>query len=157
MEVEVTRSARRRKTVQARMVDGVLRVAIPGHMSLSEENHWVGVMRAKFERSRDASAINLDDRAHRLASEHDLPVPAEIAWSERQKTLWGSCTPSSGKVRIATRVAAYPDWVLDYVIVHELAHLAETDHGTAFWELVARYPMAERARGYLQAKTDAAQ
>lgn len=156
MQVEVTRSDRRRKTVQARMVDGVLRVAIPGHMSAHEEDHWVDVMRSKFERQQDTSRFDLVKRAKELSGEYDLPAATEILWSERQKTLWGSCTPSSGRVRIATRVAAYPSWVVDYVIVHELAHLAETDHGKAFWELVAKYPLAERARGYLQAKNDAA-
>ncbi|MCP3974014.1 MAG: M48 family metallopeptidase [bacterium] len=156
MKIEVTRSARRRKTVQARMVDGVLQVAIPGHMSASEEDHWVGVMRAKFERRQDTAKVNLEDRGRELSAAFELPEPSEISWSDRQKTLWGSCTPSTGRVRIASRVAAYPEWVLDYVIIHELAHLVESDHGTAFWDLVARYPMAERARGYLQAKNDAA-
>lgn len=137
------------------MVDGVLRVAIPGHMTSSEEDHWVGVMRAKFERQQDTAKVDLQERARQLSAAFELPAPSEIVWSERQKTLWGSCTPSTGRVRIASRVAAYPDWVLDYVIVHELAHLVESDHGPAFWDLVARYPMSERARGYLQAKNDA--
>ena len=124
-------------------------------MSAREEDHWVGVMRSKFERQQDTDRFDLPTRARELAAEYELPAATEILWSERQKTLWGSCTPSSGRIRIATRVAAYPAWVVDYVIVHELAHLAETDHSKAFWDLVARYPLAERARGYLQAKNDA--
>jgi len=156
MKIEVTRSARRRKTVQARVIDGVLRIAIPGHMSVSEEHHWVEVMRAKFDRQQDTAKVNLAARAADLAAVLSLPTPTSIVWSERQRTLWGSCTPSTGAVRIATRVAAYPDWVIDYVIVHELAHLEQSDHSEAFWDLVGRYPLAERARGYLQAKNGAA-
>jgi len=57
-----------------------------------------------------------------------------------------------GAVRVSRRLADFPPWVLDYVLVHELAHLAEADHSPAFWALVARYPLAERARGFLMAK-----
>lgn len=156
MQVEVKRSQRRHKTVQARMVDGVLEIAIPGRMSVAEEQHWVEVMRARFSRKMNIDRIDLASRAAKLAEAHNLKRPVEIVWSERQKTLWGSCTPATGRVRIATRVAAFPDWVLDYVIVHELAHLSHSNHSTAFWELVDRYPLAERARGYLLAKNDPA-
>ena len=48
-------------------------------------------------------------------------------------------------------MAELPPWVVDHVIVHELAHLAEADHGPAFRALVARNPLAERAEGYLLA------
>ena len=66
---------------------------------------------------------------------------------------WGSCTPATGEIRIATAVRGFPPWVLDYVIVHELAHLEEANHSPRFWKLVGRYPRAERARGYLIAKS----
>lgn len=154
MDIEVRRSARRRKTVQARMVEGVLQIAIPAHLTAAEERHWVEVMQAKFNRAETAEGFNLPVRAAELATRYDLPQPTDIVWSERQKTLWGSCTPSTGRIRIATRVAAYPNWVVDYVIVHELAHLAEARHGEAFWALVDHYPKAARARGYLEAKAD---
>jgi hypothetical protein len=49
-------------------------------------------------------------------------------------------------------LASEPGWVLDYVIVHELAHLDVPRHGPAFWSIVNRYPRAERARGFLMAR-----
>ena len=64
---------------------------------------------------------------------------------------WGSCTYTDGAIRIARRAAELPDWVLDYLIVHELAHLLESDHGPKYHELVNRYPLTERAKGYLLA------
>ncbi len=155
MKVEVVRSSRRRKTVQARVVDGVLRVAIPAHLSAEDEERWVREMRERFERRRSAGRIDLAARAARLARRHDLPAPDAIAWSERQQQRWGSCTPATARIRIAARVAAYPSWVVDYVIVHELAHLVVAGHGAEFWALVNRYPLAERARGYLLAKGEA--
>jgi len=155
MQIEVVRSARRRKTVQARLVDGVLRIAIPDNLSRDEESHWVETMQERFTRMRCTDAIDLAARARRLAAKHDLPRPTAIVWSDRLNTLWGSCSIETRRIRIASHLAGYPSWVLDYVIVHELAHLLEAGHSTTFWKLVNRYPMAERARGYLIAQGDA--
>ena len=152
MEVEVIRSRRRRKTIQAYEVGGVLRVAIPATCSAEEEAHWVGVMVKRFERRRSTATVDLEARARRLAAAHHLPVPADIRWVDNQTTLWGSCTSVDKTIRISSRLAAMPRWVLDYVIVHELAHLVEPGHGPAFNALANRYPRAERARGYLIAK-----
>ena len=152
MRVEVIRSERRRKTVEARLVDGVLRVAIPARMTVDEEARWVRTMRERFDRRRSTTAIDLGARAARLARRHRLPEPASIAWSDRQRQRWGSCTVETGAVRISSRLASCPDWVLDYVITHELAHLVVSRHTDEFWALVNRYPLAERARGYLIAK-----
>jgi predicted metal-dependent hydrolase len=152
MEVEVVRSARRRKTIQAYLVGGVLRVAIPASCSKEEEAHWVGVMVRRFERKRSTESIDLPGRARELAQRFDLPTPASIRWVDNQRSLWGSCTIVDRTIRISSRLAACPRWVLDYVIVHELTHLVVPGHGPAFTALVDRYPKAERARGYLIAK-----
>lgn len=152
MDVEVTRSTRRKKTVEARLRGGVLHLAIPAHLTAAEEAEWVERMRRRFLDRRDADRIDLPDRARAIAHAHGLPEPHQISWSDRQTTLWGSCTVASRRIRVARRVATFPAWVLDYVIVHELAHLLVPRHNQAFWELVGRYPLAERARGYLIAK-----
>lgn len=154
MKVEVKRSTRRRKTVEARLVDGTLRVAIPAWMTAEDEAHWVEVMSQRFSRKADTAEIDLVPRADNLAQRFDLPTPATITWSTRQNTRWGSCSVDTGRIRISDRLAGFPDWVIDYVIVHELAHLVESGHNRPFWALVNRYPLAERARGYLMARAD---
>jgi len=151
VDVEVVRSAKRRKTIEARLVDGVLRVQLPGWMSANEEAVAVAKMRKRFERAEETKRIDLLARAIRLAEQHALPVPASICWAEQQ-TLWGTCQPSSGAIRISSRLAGWPDWVLDYVIVHELCHLLELHHNAAFHDLEARYPKKERAIGFLIAQ-----
>lgn len=151
--VEVTRSAKRRRTVGAQLKGGVLSITLPSWMSSAEELHWVAEMSARFRRSLSTDRFDLTERATTLARRYDLPRPSEIKWSDGMRNRWGSCTPTTGVIRIATRLAACPDWVVDYVIVHELVHLEHADHSADFWCLVQRYPRTERAIGYLIAKS----
>jgi predicted metal-dependent hydrolase len=149
---EVVRSAKRRKTVQARLVNGVVQVSIPSRMSQAEEEKWVAEMVGRFARRQSTEAVDLAARSEVLAARYGLPQPQSIRWVDNQEWRWGSCTPSERTIRISSRLAGFPGWVVDYVIVHELAHLVVAGHGRDFWELVNRYPKSERARGYLMAK-----
>ncbi len=152
MKVEVIRSARRRKTIQARQVNGVLRVSIPANMTKTEEERWVAVMLRRMERLDATREIDLDARAAELCEQYGFPLPDTIRWVDNQESRWGSCTPVDRAIRISSRLGREPRWVLDYVIVHELAHLVVHGHGPRFWELVNRYPLTERARGFLIAR-----
>jgi predicted metal-dependent hydrolase len=151
--VEVVRSTRRKRTVGAELKGGVLKVAVPSWMSAAEEAHWVERMSASFRRKASSERIDLRRRAATLARRYGLPEASDIRWSDDMTTRWGSCTPASGTIRISNRLAPFPDWVIDYVIVHELCHLRVRGHGPGFWQLVGRYPRSERAIGYLIAKS----
>jgi predicted metal-dependent hydrolase len=152
VKVEVVRSARRRKTVQAREVGGVLRVSIPAGMTVADEERWVAEMVRRMERRAATEGVDLPARADSLRRRYGLPRPRAIRWVDNQEWRWGSCTPSDGTIRISSRLVKEPGWVLDYVIVHELAHLRVAHHNERFWELVRRYPRAERAHGFLMAR-----
>jgi predicted metal-dependent hydrolase len=145
-------SRRRRKTVQASMVDGIIRVQAPAGIDADELDRHIEELVGRLERRYQASSVDLDERAAVLARRYGLPLPERVTWAE-QRARWGSCTPSTGHIRISTRLAAWPPWVLDYVLVHELAHLVHADHSPAFHALVDRYPKAERARGFLIAQS----
>ena len=153
MEVVVIRSAKRRKTAQARMVEGRLEVRIPARSTKAEEARLVEVFRRRYARTNASEGVDLAARAARLAKRFDLPAPTEIRWVTNQAHRWGSCTPTTGVIRLSDRMATYPPWVIDAVIVHELAHLVEHSHGAAFQALARRYPLLERAEGYLIAKS----
>lgn len=155
--VEVRRSNRRKKTISAEIVGDALLVSIPARLSRAEEQEWVERMSARMsERMRRDRLNSHGDLAGRAAELADLYLdgvrPADIGWVTNQKSRWGSCSPDEGSIRISLALAEYPGWVRDYVIVHELAHLRVADHSAAFWNLVNRYPLTERARGFLMAK-----
>lgn len=156
MQVNIIRSTRRKKTVSARFVGGVLQVRAPAHLSEAELAPLIDQLKAKL--ARRAKQTTLDDtflerRARELNCQcFDGQVRwTRIRWVTNQHTRLGSCTPAAGTVRISHLVAEMPPFVRDYVIVHELAHLLEPNHSSAFWQHVSRYPKTERARGYLMA------
>jgi predicted metal-dependent hydrolase len=154
--VEVRRSARRRRTVSAyRAEDGTVVVLLPARMSRAEEQEWVEVMLARVQRSerrRRPSDVDLARRAAQLSERYleGLARPRSVRWVTNQQQRWGSCTPADSSIRLSARLQGMPAWVVDYVLLHELAHLLETGHTPTFWRLVERYPRAERARGFLE-------
>lgn len=154
LPIEVIRSKRRKRTVQAYVAEGRLRVMVPDGLSPEEEARLIGRITGKMGRKLSSAGVDLGRRATELAAEYGLPTPAGIEWSDRQMRRWGSCSPGEGRIRISNRLASMPGWVLDWVIVHELAHLEVSDHGSRFKELAYRYELAERATGYLLAKSE---
>ena len=155
--VEVRRSPRRRKTISAEVVGDALIISIPERLSRAEEHEWVTAMAARMSNRQKKDRLNSNDAlAARAAELADRPLdgvrPAAIVWVTNQKSRWGSCSHDEGTIRLSLALADYPAWVRDYVIVHELAHLIIPDHSDGFWDLVGRYPLTERARGFLLAK-----
>jgi hypothetical protein len=156
--IEVRRSDRRRRTVAARLEGDRLVVFVPARMSAAEEAMWIERMRQRIEARRRRVTLNgsdaLEQRARALNNRYfdGRLTWASVAFVTNQEHRFGSCTPRDGTIRLSDRLAGMPAWVLDYVLVHELAHLVEANHSQAFWRLVARYPLTERARGFLIAK-----
>ena len=130
----------------------MLRVSIPASMTKADEEHWVAEMVRRMERRTATDAVDLARRAEYLATRYRLRRPSSIRWVDNQEWRWGSCTPVDGTIRISSRLAREPAWVLDYVIVHELVHLQVPCHDAIFWAIVSRYPRMERARGFLMAR-----
>ncbi|HRX02913.1 MAG: M48 family metallopeptidase [Anaerolineae bacterium] len=156
METRIVRSRKRAKTVSAREVDGVFEVRAPAHMSDSELEPVVQKLMERWQRRRDKQALSdadLERRARELNRQYFNGKLRwqSVRWVDNQNTRFGSCTPGQGTIRISHRLATMPGFVLDYVLVHELAHLLEANHGASFWRLVNQYPRTERARGYLMA------
>lgn len=152
--VEVRRSKRRRRTVSAyRDGDGIV-VLIPASFTAADEAEWVATMIQRIEKTEKHTALSDDDllaRSLRLSDDYlgGLATPGSVRWVSNQRTRWGSCTPSERTIRLSERLQSMPTWVMDYVIVHELAHLLEAGHDENFWAWVDRYPKSRKAQGYL--------
>jgi predicted metal-dependent hydrolase len=138
--VKVVRSPRRRKTVTAYRQGETVVVLLPARMSRREEDHWVATMLERLDRLLARRYLG------------GMVEPRSVRWVGNMRARYGSCTPDDRTIRLSDRLASWPPWVRDYVLVHELAHLAVPDHSPAFWRLVDRYPLSERARGFLIAK-----
>lgn len=157
MEVKIIRSRRRRRTISARLVKDTLLVSAPLMLSQERLDKIVADFKIKFEKKKLKQELdrkqNLIDIARKLNEkyfESKLQVNA-IEYVIDQNSKYGCCNFRDGRIRVSHKVGLMPEWVRDYVIMHEMAHLIEPNHSKAFWEIVSRYKLAERARGYLMA------
>ena len=143
-------SKRRKKTAGAHWEGDRIVVVVPVHLQGAERDQMVESLSRRLARHRPhlhASDDHLEQRALELGRRYlDGVAPASIRWSTNQNKRWGSCTISTREIRISERLRVAPDWVLDAVIVHELAHLLEPNHSHRFNELEQRAPAAERGR-----------
>jgi hypothetical protein len=142
-------------------------VLVPASMSRADERRHVDALVARLlaREARDQAPTGDDAlvaRARELGRRYlapqvgKAPVPSRVTWVGNQRRRWGSCTPADGTIRLSDRLRPMPAYVRDYVLLHELVHLVEANHTPRFHALVAAYPDADRARGYLEGYADVA-
>jgi len=154
--VEIIRSSRRRKSVNAQLKQGVLVVRAPDSMSDEELAPIIERLQARIARRVKKASLSDADLEKRAQEMNERYFNGRLRWQSirfvtNQNSIYGSCTPAKGTIRLSHKLADMPDWVRDYVLMHELAHLEVPNHGPGFWALVNQYPLTERARGYLMA------
>ena len=159
LQLKVIRSVRRKKTVSARLLNwDTLEIRAPADLRRTELDPIIRHLAERTLRQRAkqrdfVSDEGLETRARSLNRKY---FDGTLRWRsirfvDNQNSRFGSCSPGRGTIRISRRLASTPPFVIDYVLVHELAHLIEGNHSPAFWKLVRRYPKTERALGYLMA------
>ena len=160
--MEVRRSKRRRRTVSAYREGDRIVMLIPASLSRRQEAEWVETMVARVEKAEarrrpsDDELLRARDRAQPHLARAGERCRPRVRWVDNQRSRWGSCTPVDRSIRLSRRLQDMPDWVIDYVLVHELAHLIEAGHNDRFWAWVGRYPEAERAKAWLDGYSAAA-
>ncbi|HUZ09986.1 MAG TPA: M48 family metallopeptidase [Acidimicrobiales bacterium] len=152
-EVEVRTSKRRRKTATAFWERGRIVVVVPAHVRGPERAAMVEWLVGRVRAKRPGVGISdgmLARRAGTLADRYvDGVHPRSIRWVANQNKRWGSCSAETGEIRLSNRLRAVPEWVLDAVIVHELAHLVEPNHSSRFHQIADRHPRQREASLFL--------
>lgn len=154
--VKIIRSARRVRSVSAHMMGTTLVLKLPAYLTAEKEQYWVDHFKSKMVNRQNVQRSSKTDEAlearcrylNRVYFKGELKWDS-IRWVDNQRCRWGSCTPNAGTIRISSAMKDFPEWVVDYVLVHELAHLLVADHSAAFWALMYCYEQTERARGFL--------
>ena len=165
--VVIRRTARRKTGLAAFWEAGQAVIAVPARLSVEDEQYWVPRMVAKLEQGtrtqlgRDGmqpSDEALLQRRLSLSREYlgARAVPVSVRWVRNQNSRWGSATPARKTIRISHHVQGMPEWVLDYVLLHELVHLIHANHSPAFWALLASYPQVDMAKSFLEGASFAA-
>jgi Protein of unknown function DUF45 len=153
-EVEVRISKRRKKTSEAKWVAGRIVVSVPAHLSVESRQKTVDwLVERLLTRHQLQSGLTDDDllaRATELSDRYLVGAhPVSVRWVTNQTARWGSCSYYSGHIRLSHRLRVVPGWVLDSVLVHEVAHLTHADHSPAFHKLAGAYPRHKEAGIFL--------
>ncbi|MFA5287387.1 MAG: M48 family metallopeptidase [Candidatus Omnitrophota bacterium] len=156
--IKILRSKKRKRTVTARIVKEILVVRAPENISESRLQKVIGELKSRIERKRLKEELNKDEKLAQRAKGFNLQYFGDklkinsIEYVTGQNSKFGCCNYRTGCIRISHRISTMPEWVRDYVIIHELAHLVVPNHSKAFWDIVNCYKLSERARGFLIAR-----
>lgn len=145
-------SLRRRKTISARRINGNFEVLVPSALSISKAKQYaLELWQREQQRSQGPSDEELLTRARKLQAKYlpEAPQLARINFSAKQKQRWGSCNNLQSTIRLNSELKNMPQYVIDAVIIHEIAHLIEPNHSKAFKELEQRYPKLAAANQFL--------
>ena len=150
--LEVRRSSRRKKTISVHREGDVIVVNAPKWMSNADVERHARELVARLQKREGApkSDTELLTRALWVRMEFlpEAPEPTSVRWATQERR-WGSCSTLERSIRISSQLQRAPQYVIDAVIVHELAHLLRADHGSEFKQLISRYPENARADAFL--------
>jgi len=155
-QIRLITSSRRKKTVSAGHRDGMIQLSVPANLPDEYIVTSARSLVAKIKQRQQLTQRSQTDEALHQRALHLARVwlggqvePNSVVWSEHQTTRWGSCTPTTKSLRISTMLKGMPQWVIDGVLIHELAHLKYSGHGHDFQQFAAQYPKMSEADAFL--------
>jgi len=118
----------------ARIEGSAIQLSISSNLSKETHNNHISTLLSRCIAKKRIP--ELKERIYELNKNH-FNQPLNKIFFKHNKSNWGSCS-SAGNINISTRLLFAPDDVLEYVCVHELAHLIELNHSKNFWRLVEK-------------------
>ncbi len=143
-----------------RQADGSIFMRIPYRLPKSQIGRLIDHLAEQLKNQNKIAERRTDTELQLRADQinrkyfHGAITWRAIRWVGNMESRLGSCTtggPTDGHIRISEKIKSWPDWVIDYVIAHELVHRLHPNHSPAFWETLGNgYPLTERARGFIK-------
>lgn len=156
---EIVIDARLRTMARWSMHGNTIKLRIPRGMSRRDIERLIESIVPRIARQRTRAArksdVNLTERAQAINQEFfggELTW-SSIRWVSNMKQRLGSCTTggaTDGDIRISERIRNWPTYVVDYVIAHEICHRKHPNHSTEFWDYLGRYPLVQKALGFIE-------
>jgi len=120
---------------------------MPSEIRVPEDTHDKQAALLATFLKRQAQSYLLPRLEHHARTTQLFPASSSLTSA---KTFWGVCRKTTG-IRLNWRLVGAPEYVADYVCIHELCHLAHADHSRAFWALTSRFaPYADKAKQWLK-------
>jgi predicted metal-dependent hydrolase len=157
--VKVEADARLRKTARWMLRGDTISLRVPIHMKQAEIEKLIADIAPRIarqrKRARRQTDVNLMERAAALNEQYfggELNWHS-IRWVNNMEHRLGSCTTggsTDGDIRISERIRKWPEYVVDYILAHEISHRKYPNHSQSFWDYLARYPHTQKALGFLE-------
>jgi len=125
-----------RDDISVRVGKGLIRVSYPYSMHVYEEPVQKAVIAGIEKAYKNECEAFLAPRLRELANKQN--VHYYKASFRKAKTRWGSCS-IKGHINLNIYLMSLPDHLIDYVLMHELAHLVEPNHSVRYWKLLSTW------------------
>ncbi len=156
--VEIVRDGRLKRNIHYEWNGDRVRIRAPRKVPKRQFDKHVAEIVEEIRRKRALVRARADEELEAMARRiNEAHFGGEIEWHSvrwvgNMRKRLGSCTtggPTDGDIRISDRIKGWPEWVVEYVVAHELAHRKHPNHSKEFWAYLGNYPQTERARGFL--------
>jgi predicted metal-dependent hydrolase len=157
--VSVNPDSRLRRTVRWMLRGSEIQMRVPQSMNRSQIEKMIEDILPRIarqrKRARKQADVNLMTRAAEINAAYfggELTWHT-IRWVKNMDRRLGSFTTggtTDGDIRISERIRRWPQYVIDYILAHEMCHRIFPNHSAEFWAYLSRYPHTEKAIGFVE-------